>query len=403
MKRFGWIFVGTLVLLLAVSPAWAAKKVTIAQLKDMLTSLQQQKKTDAEVATALKQVELSEQLTRSMMNDMAALVPGPYSTEQIYVLEAKSAILPPPAADLPSTPAPDAAAQKALLDKAVDYSEKTYAQLPHITATKTTVRFQDNVEAAAASSGMHSGATDSASSDPNLVNASQFVHYINSTENTVDITNGVEQNPLAKDKTPWGANKMIALTGNGPALGSVIEEAQAAGKINFLRWEAVNGKPAAVFAFSVDKKKTHYAVDYCCFPNVDQTGTARFSGAMGAGLPGGSAGASGGAKGNFQTTTNWNPYKATVPYHGEIFVDPDSGIVVRLVTQAEFKNTDVVHQEDQRIDYGPVPVGGKTLVLPIKTVISTEVVPNGDSQAAGKFSTRHTFFTAEYKNYQPAS
>jgi len=77
--------------------------------------------------------------------------------------------------------------------------------------------------------------------------------------------------------------------------------------------------------------------------------------------------------------------------------------VVRLVTQAEFKGTDVVHQEDQRIDYGPVPVGGKTLVLPIKTVVETEVVPNGDSQAAGKYSTRHTFFTAEYKNYQPAS
>jgi hypothetical protein len=227
------------------------------------------------------------------------------------------------------------------------------------------------------------------------VNASQFVHYINSTENTVDFTNGVEQNPLAKDKTQWGANKMIALLGNGPALGSVIQEAEATGKINFLRWEAVNGKPAAVFAFSVDKKKTHYAVNYCCFPDVDQAGMMSYSARSASSGPA--------AHGNMQTTTSWKPYKATVPYHGEIFVDPDSGIVVRLVTQAEFKGTDVVHQEDQRIDYGPVPVGGKTLVLPIKTVISTEVVPNGDSQAAGKYSTRHTFFTAEYKNYQPAS
>jgi len=42
-------------------------------------------------------------------------------------------------------------------------------------------------------------------------------------------------------------------------------------------------------------------------------------------------------------------------------------------------------------------------VLPIKTVINTEVVPNGDSQAAGKYTTRHTLFTAEYKNYQPGS
>jgi hypothetical protein len=391
MKRFGWIFV----LLMAVSPAWAAKNITVQQLKELLVADQQAKKADADVASDLKQVTLTEELTRSMMNSLVEYVPGPYSTEQIYVLEARSAIMPPPAADLPTTPAPDAAAQKAILDKAVDYATKTYAQLPSLTATKTTIRFQDNMEAAAASSGMHSGATDSASSDPNLVAASQFVHYVNSTENNVEIKNGVEENPLAKDKTQWGANKMIALLANGPALGSVIEEAEGTGKINFLRWETVNGKAAAVFAFSVDKKKTHYAVNYCCFPDVDQAGMMSYSAR--------SQGSGPQAHGNMQTVTSWKNYKATVPYHGEIFVDPETGIVVRLVTQAEFKNTDVVHQEDQRIDFAPVPVGGKTLVLPVKTVVNTEVIPNGDSQAAGKFSTRHTLFTSEYKSYQASS
>ena len=388
MKRFGWI----LVLVLAASPAWAAKDITVQQLKDLLVSLQQAKKTDADVASALKQVVLTEELTRATMNSLVEYVPGPQSTEQIYVLEARSAILAPPAADLPATPAPDAAAQKAILDKAADYATKTYAQLPAITATKTTIRFQDNMEATAASSGMHSGGTEM---DPNLVNASQFVHYINSTENAVEIKNGVEENPLAKDKTQWGANKMIALLANGPALGNVIQEAQATGNIKFLRWETVNGKAAAVYAFSVDKKKSHYAVNYCCFPDVDQAGVMSY--------PKPSPGGTSPPHGNMQTTTSWHNYKATIPYHGEIFVDPDTGVVVRLVTQAEFKNTEVVHQEDQRIDFAPVSVGSNTLVLPIKTVINTEVVPNGESQAAGKFTTRHTLFTAEYKNYQAGS
>jgi hypothetical protein len=398
MKRLGWLFV----ILMAASPAWAVKNLTAQQLKDLLVADQQAKKADADVASDLKQVVLTEELTRTMMNSLIEYVPGPYSTEQIYVLEARSAILAPPAADLPTTPAPDAAAQKALLDKAADYATKTYALLPALTATKTTIRFQDNMEATAASSGMHSGATDSASSDPNLVAASQFVHYINSTESSVEIKNGVEENPLAKDKTQWGANKMIALLGNGPALGNVIQEAQTTGKINFLRWETVNGKAAAVFAFSVDKKKTHYAVNYCCFPDSDQAGVMNYSmpKAGGGGAP---SSLNANAKGNLQTVTSWKNYKATIPYHGELFVDPDTGIVVRLVTQAEFKNTDVVHQEDQRIDFAPVPVGGKTLVLPVKTVVNTEVVPNGDSQATGKYSTRHTLFTSEYKGYQASS
>jgi hypothetical protein len=59
-----------------------------------------------------------------------------------------------------------------------------------------------------------------------------------------------------------------------------------------------------------------------------------------------------------------------------------------------------VHQKDTRINYGPAQVGDKSLVLPMRTVINTEVVPNGDSQAAGRFSTRSTLFTIEYKNYQ---
>jgi hypothetical protein len=389
MKRFAWI----LVVMMLASPAWAAKKITVQQLKDMLVSLQQGRKTDAEVATELKQVELTEELTRSAMNSLVSYVSGPLSTEQIYVLEARSAVLPPPAVDLPATPAPDAAAQKAILDKAVDYTTKTYAQLPHLTATKTTIRFQDNVEAIATVTGMHSGSSDV---DPNLVQANRFIHYINSTEVPVDTQNGAEKVSTAKDKTPWGQNGYIALQGQGPVLSSVLQDAQTAGTISWLRWETINKKAAAVFAFSVDKKKSHYAVSYCCFPTSEQTGLLSYK-------PGAQGSGDFTAKGNLQTHTTYDQhFNATVPYHGEIFVDPDSGIVVRLNLQAEFKAADDVQQEDQRIDYGPVKVGATALVLPTKAVIDTKVIPNGDSGSA-KFTIRRTLFTSEYKNYQLAA
>ncbi len=156
MKRLGCI----LALIFIAVPAWPAKKITVGELTDMLKSMSEQKKGDLEVANALKQVQLSEELTRSAMNSLANYAPGPLTTEQIYVLEASSAVLAPPATDIPSTPAPDAAAQKALLDKANDYAAKTYAQLPAMSATKTTVRFQDNVEAPGSNSGMQGGAKE---------------------------------------------------------------------------------------------------------------------------------------------------------------------------------------------------------------------------------------------------
>jgi hypothetical protein len=397
MKQLGLV----LVLALASTPAWCAKKVTVAELKVELDAMHHDNKGDADVANALKQLELSEELTRSMMNELVADVPGPLSTEQIYVLEARSAMLAPPPSDIPTAAAPDAAGQKAILDKAADYVSKNYGALPALAATKTTVRFQDNVEAAAPSSGLHGSATD-VSTGSGFVSPYQFIHYINSTDFQVASEHGAEKLPAGKDKTPWGANKMIALQEPDPSLGNVFQEAQAAGDIKFLRWETVNGKQTAVYAFDVPKKKAHFAVNVCCFPDVEQAGTVRFSGQNGAGMPGGSAGAGGGAKGNFQTNTNWNDFKTTVPYHGELFIDPDSGIVVRMITGAELKPSDVVHRVDERIDYGPVTVGGKMLVLPTKTIIDTEVVPNGDSGAAGRYSVRRTLFTSEYKDYQLA-
>jgi hypothetical protein len=396
MKRLACI---ALTVFLAV-PAWpAAKKITVAELKDMLTSMHNDKKSDADVATALKQVILSEQLTRPMMNSLVEDVPGQLSTEQIYVLEARSATLPPPASDIPTTPAPDAAAQQALLTKAASYASGTWGQLPDMTVTKTTLRFQDNVEALADASGMH-GAAQDVSVGSGFVNPYNYVHYINASDATIGLGKGGEK--LPQDKTQWGRNKMIGLQDPDPDLANVFAEAREFGNPKWDRWETVNGKPAAVFSYDVPKKKSKMGVHVCCFPDIDQTGVAHFTGQMGTGAPGGAAGAGGGAKGNFQTNTNWNPYKENnVGYHGQLFIDPDSGIVVRMITEAEQKSSDMVHQLDTRIDYGPVTVGGKSLVLPVKSVVITEVVPNGEAGAGG-FSTRCTLFTSEYKNYELA-
>jgi len=400
MKRLAWI----LVVLMLASPAWAAKKLTVQQLKDLLISLQQDRKTDEEVAAELKHVELTEELTRDAMNKIVEFASGKHSTEQIYVLEARSATLPPPASDLPANPAPDAAAQKVILDKAVDYTTKSYAQLPHLTATKTTLRFQDNTEAVDPCSGIAGCAKDVVTS-PGFSQWAPFIHFISSTETPVVSEHGTEMMPSKKDKTPWGANGMIVFLGPEPSLGAILQDAQAAGSIQWLRWQLINGKRAAVFSFKVPITNSRLAVDVCCFPTSIQTGIARIYNSMDATVVAGQeavGGGAGGVTGNFQTNTSYDQqFKATVPYHGEIFVDLNTGIVVRLITQAEFKASDDVQQEDQRIDYGPVMIGASALVLPVKTILNTVVAPNGDTGAA-RFTTRRTLFISEYKNYQAA-
>jgi hypothetical protein len=397
MKWFCWI----LLLSTIATPAMAAKRISVGQLEDLLRSLQQDKKNDTVTATALKQVELSEELTRSIMNNLMSIAPGPRTKEQIYVLEARSADLIPPSSDLPAAPAPDVAKEHAILDRAAAYASGVYDQLPALSATRTTLRFQDNIEVAASS-----GISGKATADvvpPGFSNPAAFVHFINSTEAQVSIEHGIEQMPTDAPRTNWGANKMIALQEPNPSLGIVLKEAQASSSLKWLRWELVNGRQAAVFSFSIPKKESRLAVNVCCFPVTGQTGNLSSSDRpTGPDMADVSHGATGPvAHGDFQTSTSWSNFKSGVPYHGEFFIDPDSGIVVRMITEAELKPTDVVHQVDTRIDFGPAAVNGKVLIVPLKTVINTEVVPNGESGEGG-YATRRTLFTAEYRNYQIA-
>ena len=109
-----------------------------------------------------------------------------------------------------------------------------------------------------------------------------------------------------------------------------------------------------------------------------------------------------GGAGNYQTQENWKIWKAKVPYHGEIFIDPNTGVVVRLITEANLKGSDPVRVETQRIDYGEQTVGGKAMVVPVRTIIDTMEQPYPDD-AAGRFIFRHTLLTEDYKDYKAGS
>jgi hypothetical protein len=376
VKRFVWL----VVVLLIASPGWAAKKMTVEELKGLLAANQKAQKSDADVAAELKDVELTEELTHSSMDSVKPLVPGKLTTEQLFVLEIRSAVLPPPTSEIPATAAPDAAKQKAILDKATEYVTKTYAQMPALTATRTLRRFQDNASQDQPALGSHSSAVLAATYTP--------IHYTASDDASVTFKNGIEVNPLVGEKTHWGDNSMIALLGQAPDPGTVLADAQAAGKVSWLRWQTVSGHDLAVFSYSVDKKKTHYAVNYCCFPETSQLGAVGMRGTV-----------NGGETGNYQTNARWKEFKATEPYHGEIFVDPDTGVIYRLITEVEFKGSDPVKAENQRIDYGVESLGDKKLVVPGFVTIDTVERPYPDSPQ-GRFILRHTLFTATYSGYK---
>lgn len=371
MKRVVWI----LVVLMMGAPAWAASnKITVQQLKDLLVSMQQTHETDAAVADKLKDILLSEELTGSYASSLESVLPGPLSAEQIEILKGQSAFLAPPATDIPAVPAPDAAAQKAILDKAAVFASKIYAQNPHLSVIKATLRYENEL-LATNSIGMHI---------PEMLH--NPVKLVEKHLDPVETDKGVEKPAASRAKTKWGENGEISEGEPGTNLGVVLPEVLSSGKIEWLRWQTIEGTQIAVFSFSVEKRKSRFDVSYCCFPKTDYTVTGSMLLVNGSGI---------------HTVINWEPFKKVVGYHGEFFINPNTGAIVRIITQAEMKPTDFVFSEARRIDYDQVVIDGKEYQLPRIGETVVDVVPNGDSSSAA-CTDRHTLFHVSYQNYKLA-
>jgi hypothetical protein len=387
--------------------AGANKKMTVGQLQDALTGWHNAHKSDEQIASELRQIELTEELTRAAMNSMASLIDGPLSTEQIYVLEARSSMLAPPDDDLPKDAHPDTSAQRSMLAKAQEYTAKTYPQLPRFTATRLVARFQDGVETIQTYGG-NKVKIVSDRDDPLWDQVSYYVRLKNTHVDTVEIDNGVEK-PSGNDTTPWGRNGLVNSMLPFLRLDLLTSEAVSEGNPRFLRWETINGHRSAVFAFAVDKKKSDYSLNYCCFPDTSSVGGALFGGRGGStstsfyDLSGGNFNSGPAARpsggGNFAYVSDWNPFKAKSGYRAELFLDPDSGAVLRTIIQARFKASDFVHSEDIRVDYAPMSVGRNNFYIPVRSFTIAEVVPNGASFVS-HYGIRHQFVTQDYKDFQ---
>jgi len=371
-------------------PVWSATRaISVEQLQSLLSDLQKTSKSDVQVADELKMVTLTEELTGTAMQSFGNLLPGPLSTEQIYVLQARSSMLPPPASLIPQDAAPDATAQQSLLTRAQAWAGRSYTQLPHLAADRLVARFQDGVEAVHSYSGMNHGSAED--SDPLWQTANATIRLVNTRKDPYEAQNGVEKK-ITKDTTNWGANNLITPVAPPLTLPALLQEAVTTGNPHFLRWQRINDRKVAVFDFAVDRKKTKFLIHYCCFPSSDTAGML----SSGLGI---SQGAANGGTGNLQTTSEWKPFKTNAGYHGQLFIDAETGIVLRTITIADLKKTDFVHAETLRTDYGATQVAGKALVVPLQTFTVAEIVPNGDSFVA-HYAVRHMMVTETWSNYK---
>jgi hypothetical protein len=104
----------------------------------------------------------------------------------------------------------------------------------------------------------------------------------------------------------------------------------ATGTIAFHHWEQVPAGLAAVYRYSVPEQDSKYEVNYTC--------------------------------------NGSNAFHAQPGYHGSLSLDPVSGAILRLTLQADSKPDDPITHVASVIEYGPVDIGGRTYICPLRSL-----------------------------------
>jgi hypothetical protein len=298
-------------------PDPAARQVTATELEAAVDAARGI--SDEEAAQRLAHLALMEQVSAEKLASLSAEMRGAKARQALTAVVDAAAFLQLPTGELRAGgDAPDGAEQTRLLGLAVQYLNQTIPKLPDFFATRTAVQYSETPA-------FHEGNTQ--------VRATPM-HETTAYRAGVLYRTGGEVVEQAKVKHPEKDAWMLTYGTFGPLLPTMREALQVPGNATWRRWETgVDGK-RAVFAYAVPAAQSQFAVLGCCLPSGD--GTSGF-----AAIPG---------------------------YHGEIAIDAVTGAILRITVEAELKGFVPQDRSEMMVEYGPVTLGGKTYVLPQRSV-----------------------------------
>lgn len=313
-------------------PLFAATRMTVAQLQQLLEI--SRGKSDGKVAKQLSEIELTERVSSTQLAEWRSEFSGGRTRETLTELSDASMFLDLPAAEIPSTPAPDAETQRQIFSRAIDYAARTLSKLPNFYATRETTHFEDTLPQQTfeqlGPSGVRQGSRPMSLGNV-AVGQSGYepMHKTGAYSIEVRYRDGFEVNGSRGHKS-WD-EEGTGLTTNGefgPILVVVLRDS-VKGDLEWNHWERGDSGPVAVFAYSVRQSDSHYMVAVPRTRGFDQV------------LP---------------------------AYRGEIAIDPANGTILRVTVVSEMAPPYQAVKAAILVEYAPVAIGDRTYVCPVKGV-----------------------------------
>ncbi len=281
---------------------------------------------DTDRAAEIDALDLTERLTGSTLASLTAKYkPGPQIHHALERLADRSALLDPPAGELPNQPPPDAESQRKMMDAAKIYVWRVLSHLPNFFAIRTTEQFDD---APVTANGV-------------VVTSPPGLHPVGSASREITFRDGAEViNPMHRERgMPGMPDTGLTTSGEFGSEAVMVLVDLAKGTYVFHHWEQTAVGVAAVYRYSVPKAASHYEVNYSCK-----------------------------ARSSFNAGPGYLGFHNTPGYHGSLAIDPASGSILRLTLEADSKKGDPISHVATAIEYGPVVIGGRRYISPLRSL-----------------------------------
>jgi hypothetical protein len=324
-----------LLLVFAVSLAWAQRQMSVAQLDQFIKSSIDLKHPDRQVADVVKTLKLTQRLTASAVEDLQGRGAGPRTVEALKLLITGSANLPVPAppvttAAVITQPPPSDAELKAILAEvtrnALDYTKS----LPNFICTQVTRRYVDQF-----GNGGYRLA-DIIQEQLSFVDGKENYKVV--LVNNLAVKN-VEHDQLGGTTSSGEFGTMLFQIFN-PKTNATIE---------WERWGTLRGRKTYVFGFRVLQRNSDYSV---------------FDGASGRRMIAG--------------------------YHGLIYADVESKMVMRIKLDLDGMEDFPINRVALDLNYDFVDISGVPFVVPLKAELTS---------IAGRYSTRNEVEFRRYSRF----
>jgi VWFA-related protein len=328
------------VLVLATLPSSAAKRVSVAQLEEVLKTANAAHKSDPEIARQIGNLKPSERISDATLARLSKqFAPGKMTSIALQLLGDKSSFLALPTKELPSIPAPDPGTQQKQFIAARQFAIEKMPQLPNLLATKTTYSFNDSLQHTQKGWGERDG-----------------LHLVNVLKDEISVRD--ERANVQLGEAAHGPQNGLVTWGEfGSALLLILSDS-ADGKIAWSHWEQTASGLLSVFDYSVPKAASHYEI-------VTPVQQALQSGASGRWAGRGDVLVNG-------ATTSLKVERTRPPYHGSIWIDPASGSIRRISLIANLSGDTTLESAAVLIEYGPVRMKSETFICPIRSLALSE-------------------------------